>query len=177
MLYKNKYRSKSLRLKDWDYSSAGWYYVTICTNGKKKYFGEVVNGKIILNDLGNIVKKFLTEIPHHFSNVFIDLFVVMPNHIHVIIIIENNGRDVACNVSINRMSIISLRPRSLSSIVRSYKSAVTRYVRNNIDEKFTWQQRYYEHIIRNEKSLYEIRKYIKLNPLKWEIDKENPINN
>jgi REP element-mobilizing transposase RayT len=83
MLYKNKYRSKSLRLENWDYSNAGWYYVTICTNEKKKYFGEVVNGKIILNNIGNIVKKFLTEIPQHFSNVFIDLFVVMPNHIHL----------------------------------------------------------------------------------------------
>lgn len=101
----------------------------------------------------------------------------MPNHIHVIIIINDKRRDVACNVSTDKMSIISPKAGSLSSIIRSYKSAVTNKIRTSINKQFSWQPRFYEHIIRNEKSLFQIHKYINLNPLKWQIDNENPINN
>lgn len=177
MLYKNKYRTQSLRLKDWDYSKAGWYYVTMCTKDRKCSFGNVVNGEMELSELGKIAEKFLSNIPKHFPNINLDEFVVMPNHIHAIIVIENKRRDVACNVSTNPMSIISPKIGSLSTTIRSYKSAVTKFVRNNINKQFVWQPRFYEHIIRNEKSLFEIRKYMELNSMKWEIDKENPINN
>ncbi|MCP5062938.1 MAG: transposase, partial [Ignavibacteriae bacterium] len=154
-----------------------WYYVTICTKDRKCYFGNVVNGEMELSEIGKVAEKFLSHIPKHFPNMNVDEFVVMPNHIHAIIVIENKRRDVACNVSTNPMSIISPKIGSLSTTIRSYKSTVTKFVRNNINKQFVWQPRFYEHIIRNEKSLFEIRKYIELNTMKWELDKENPINN
>ena len=177
MLYQNKYRTKSLRLKEWNYSNIGWYYVTICTKGNKEYCCEIKEGTVILNELGEIAQKFLIEIPDHFNNAGIDEYVIMPNHIHVIIVIKNKRRDVACNVSTNTMSIISPEAGSLSTIIRSYKSAVTNKTRTSLNKQFAWQSKFYDHIIRNEKSLFQIRKYILLNSLKWEIDKENLINN
>jgi len=179
MSYQNKYRTKSLRLKGWNYSNLGSYYVTICTKRKKYYFGDIRNRKMILNGLGKIAEEFLIKIPEHNSNVEIDYFIVMPNHIHLIIIIFGKRSDVACNVATNtnKMSMISPKAGSLSTIIRSHKSAVTKWAKQNDHCNFAWQPRFYEHIIRNKKSLFQIRKYIKLNPLKWEIDKENPINN
>ena len=88
-LFKNKYRIKSIRLKDWDYSSNGYYYITICTKNRECIFGNVVNGKMGLSQIGEIVQKYWCEIPRHFKNTFLDEYMIMPNHMHGIIIIEN----------------------------------------------------------------------------------------
>jgi len=106
--FKNTFRVESARLKNWDYSSPWWYYITINTKDQIEYFGEVINEKMILNDLGITADSYWKEIPKHFKNVELDYYVIMPNHIHGIIIINESGnntcRDVACNVS--TMSII-----------------------------------------------------------------------
>ena len=88
-LFQNKYRIKSTRLKHWDYSSCGAYYVTICTKGREYYFGEIINRKMILSKMGEIVKNFWMEIPKHYPNVKLDECVIMPDHMHGIIMIEN----------------------------------------------------------------------------------------
>jgi putative transposase len=89
-LYKNKYRIESHRLKNWDYSSDGHYFITICTYNKIQYFGNVVNSKMIYSEIGKIVHHKWLKIPKRFKNATLDVFQIMPNHIHGIIIIENN---------------------------------------------------------------------------------------
>ncbi|NJD22981.1 MAG: hypothetical protein FIA82_10005 [Melioribacter sp.] len=130
MLYQNRFRKETVRLKEWDYSNPWWYYITISTKNHCPFFGEVVHGNMILNKLGIVTEKCWDEIPKHYHNVGTDYYVVMPNHIHGIIII-NESRDVACNVSTNKYSQISPKKNSLSAIVRSYKSAVTKFAHEN----------------------------------------------
>ena len=178
-LYKNKYRIESIRLQNYDYSDNGYYFVTICTQQKFCYFGDIVKAQMQLSQVGKIAQKHWQEIPEHFSYVYLDQYVVMPNHIHGIIVIDNahkSRRDVACYVStsdrdINHtMAELSPKSGSLSAIIRSYKSSVTRWCRQNGDEEFRWQTRFYEHIIRNERALNNIRQYIINNPAKWSED-------
>ncbi|MEA5510613.1 transposase [Crocosphaera sp. UHCC 0190] len=189
-LYQNQYRTKSIRLPNRDYTQNGWYFVTICTYKKINYFGDIINTKMQRSPIGDIAQQYWVEIPQHHQNIFIDTFIIMPNHIHGIIIIENpksRCRDVAGNVSTQTMindeynlpkvmSQISPKAGSLSTIIRSYKSAVTRWCGQNKYNNFAWQPRFYDHIIRNDGSLERIREYIINNPIKWEEDKNNPIN-
>jgi len=182
--FRNRYRIKSARLEGYDYSAIGGYFVTICTRDRECWFGEIVGGKMQLSVIGEMARQCWQEIPNHFDNTDLDEFVLMPNHVHGIILIirDVDGRDVACNVSTDSdsdsknmaMSIISPKPGSLATIIRSYKSAVTRWCGKNNCPQFAWQPRFYDHIIRNEKSLIAIRQYIYNNPAKWEIDRENP---
>jgi REP element-mobilizing transposase RayT len=175
-LYKNKFRIDSTRLKDWDYSSTGYYFVTICTKTKEKCFGDAVNGELNLTHLGKVACKYWQEIPHHFPHVKLDAFVVMPNHIHGIIIIENDDQVVETQ---NFASLQEFQPnefgpqsKNMASIVRGYKIGVKKWATiNNI--AFAWQERFYDHIIRNEDDLSDIREYIVNNPLNWEKDEEN----
>jgi len=168
---------RSLRLQDHDYSQAGAYFVTICTQKKACILGEITNGEMRLNKFGNIVKKCLIEIAGHFSNAEIDAFVVMPNHTHGIVSIVDNCRGTACRAPTEMIERFG-KPTacSLPTIVRSFKSAATKRI--NASRKTPgapiWQRNYYEHIIRNEADLNEIRQYILDNPVKWDVDGENP---
>ncbi len=138
-----------------------------------------------LSAIGQIAEKFWVEIPKHCKDTYIDTYTIMPNHIHGIVVIEcSECRDVAYNVSTNlnqsdtsrAASEISPKAGTLSVILRSYKSAVTKWCRMNGYPEFAWQQRFYEHIIRADGSLDRIREYIINNPVKWEHDKNNPVN-
>lgn len=183
-LFKNKYRIESARLKGWDYASAGWYFVTICTRNREPYFGEVIDHEMRLSPVGEIACRYWLEIPQHSpSNIQIDAFVVMPNHVHGIIVIEDAdgrgvaGGDGACTVSTgSTMSEISPRAGSLGAIVRSYKSAVTRWCRLNQRPFFDWQARFFDRIIRDEKGLNNVRNYIVANPVRWDTDRNNVVN-
>lgn len=177
MLYQDRYRIPSIRLKYWDYASAGYYFITICTNQRwTNPFGYIRNGYICLSSIGTIANQCWLTIPQHFHNVKLDVFVIMPDHMHGIIQIINQEpsarRDVACNVSTKNVhtnkfySCISPRNKSLPTVVRSYKSAVTRLSRNN-NYNFQWQSRYYERIIRSSSELLQIRRYITNNPKLW----------
>jgi putative transposase len=175
-LYKNKFRIDSTRLKHWDYSSSAYYFVTICTKGHMCFFGEVVEGEMKLTSLGVVALKSWQEIPNHFPYVKLDAFVVMPNHIHGIIIIENDDEVVETQ---NLASLQEFQPnkfgpqsKNMASIIRGYKIGVKKWATiNNIP--FAWQERFYDHIIRNEKNLEDIRSYIVNNPLNWDKDEEN----
>ena len=163
---------KSIRLKEYDYSQPGEYFVTICTNEHDYKFGEIVNEEMRLDEMGKIVKGCWEEIPIHFSNVELDEYVVMPNHVHGIIILnERVGVEYIQPLQKTFQHVI---PKSLGSIVRSFKAAVIRQFRKNGYPDFLWQRNYFEHIIRNDKELNNIRDYIVNNPLKWSIDEENP---
>ena len=168
------HRRKSLRLSGYDYSQPGAYFVTICTFRNQNLLGEIHNREMFLNDAGRIVEKTWLEIPEHFLIAGLDSFVVMPNHIHgILVLVEMGSRGTACRAPTERFG--KPVPDSLPTIIRSFKSAATR--RFNIFRNTTgltlWQRNYYEHIIRSEESLFRIRKYIVENPLCWEEDPEN----
>ena len=177
-LYKNTFRVESTRLEGYDYSQPGEYFVTICTDKHNCLFGKVIKEKVELSSVGQIAKKCWKEIHNHFYNIELDEFVIMPNHIHgIIIICENNIRRDAINrVSTGGITKINnpmLSRNSLSNIIRQYKSRVS-YEIHKIQPDFAWQHRFYEHIIRDERDLQNTRDYIVNNPIKWFYDSENP---
>ena len=174
-LFKNKYRTDSIRLKGWDYRNSGYYFVTICTKDRHPYFGQIVKGEMCLSSIGEIATQCWREIPKHHENVDLDEFMIMPNHTHGIVILCNPIGTLHTPSPQDKsiMSNISPKAGSLSTIIRSYKSAVTRLCGLQGVKQFAWQTRFYDHIIRDEKSLRNIRRYIMNNPAKWELDKEN----
>ena len=167
--YQNKYRTETTRLKSWNYTNPWWYFVTICTKSHKEYFGEINNEKMVLNELGKIAEQCWKEIPVHYKPVELDEFIIMPNHVHGIIILNTVETPYMA-------SLQESKPISLGDVVGKYKAAVTRNVHILGPSDFHWQSRFYDRIIRNEKELFNIRKYIQLNPLKWELEKDFPEN-
>ena len=165
---------RSIRLKDYDYSRVGAYFVTVCAKDRSCLFGEIKNGTARLNEYGEIIMKCCHEIPDHFPHVRTDDFIVMPNHIHVIVFIVGARRAVPLQTVGEQFA----KPvsESLPTIIRSFKSAVTRSsnIFRNSPGQPAWQRNYYEHIIRDDRELQIIREYIRYNPPKWDEDKENP---
>jgi putative transposase len=160
---------KEIRLKGYDYSSPGEYFVTFCTKEREHLFGKVVNGTMTLNSIGVTTVGCWNELPLHYPNVELDEFIVMPNHIHGIIRIVGNP------VRARHASPEQKRRNNLGDIVGSFKSAVTDRV-NRI--RYTpgatiWQRGYCEHVIRDDRSLNNIRDYIATNPRRWSMDVQN----
>ncbi len=162
--YKNKYRIASARLQNWDYGSNAAYFITICTHNREHFFGEIENNKMKLSEIGEMANKYWYEIPEHFPFVKLDAFIVMPNHIHGIIIIDKPVPPLP------RKNKFGTQSQNLASIIRGYKIGVTKNAKK-INPLWQWQSRFYDHIIRNEKSFINIRNYIIENPLKWDNDK------
>jgi REP element-mobilizing transposase RayT len=174
-LYKNKYRAESNRLSSWDYSSAGYYFITICTQNRICYFGDITSlqgsqSLANLSPIGEIAHKYWEEIPKHFDNIDIDQFIIMPNHVHGIIIINATSVETHHGVSLPQTNKFGGSiPNSLPTVIKQYKSSVTRWCNQN-DLSFTWQRNYHEHIIRDEEELNRIREYIINNPINWNED-------
>ena len=170
--FKDKYRVESARLRGWDYAAAGWYFVTICTHQRACVFGRVVGDDVELSPLGEIAYQYWVEIPAHNPGVETDAFSIMPNHTHGIVALPPRPVETqhAASLQASPMSAISPKAGSLSAIVRSYKSAVTRWAGLNGYDSFAWQAGFHDHIIRDEAELNRIRRYIHDNPLKWTLD-------
>jgi REP element-mobilizing transposase RayT len=188
---------KSLRLRSYDYSGTGMYFVIVCTHDRKCLFGDVIEGQMRLNDAGRMIDQGWNRLPERFHNVELDQFVVMPNHIHGIIAIlstdvgaplvgaRHSDRDDSGSAGIVSSPAPGLRAGTrpaptLGRIVGAFKSVTTlEYIRGvRVDQwpafgQKLWQRDYYERIIRNEKELLEIRKYILENPKRWQEDPEN----
>ena len=167
----HKYRRRSVRLKEYDYSKEGAYFVTVCTRDRALLFEN--------EEVRAIVEQCWLGIPDHFPTVQTDEWVVMPNHLHGILIIvgrgvQLNAPTVALRNQNDRFSMISPRRSELSTIVRTYKAAVTTLCRKGGHTYFAWQRGYYEHVIRNEDDLNRARQYIFDNPLQWDMDENNP---
>lgn len=156
---------KPNRLKFYDYSNAGWYYVTICTKNHINFFGNVKNEEMLLNDVGKVTEKMWLSIPDHYQFVELDEYVIMPNHIHGIIIIDCDNKNVEDEI------IRPQRKTNLSNVIKGFKIGVTKWCKKYNLQDFKWQRSYYDRIIRNEKELYNIRKYIRQNPFKWDLEK------
>ena len=142
-------------------------------------FGDVVNREMTLNDFGRIADECWRTIPDHFANVELGSYVIMPNHVHGIIVITNQRRDAALLRPYDyddNPHKINVKPGSLGAIVRSYKSAVSYRINKEHNATGIWQRNYYEHIIRNDADLQNKTDYIESNPLLWDDDDENPVN-
>ena len=160
-------KRKTVRLKEYDYSQAGHYFVTVCAKGRVEWFGHVEDGKMVLNERGVTVERCWNEILRHFPDVDLDAFVVMPNHVHGVIIINPVGNRHACS--------IQRQYQKLPVIMGSFKSAVSKWIHTAGpgNKGFQWQKSYHDHIIRNEESLQRVREYIANNPALWAQDIEN----
>ena len=174
-----KHHRRSIRLPGYDYSQAGYYFVTICCYQRQRLFGKIVNGAMQLNQYGEIVENEWIKSAVIRPDIKLDKYIVMPNHFHGIVIINPVGANSSSPLPL--MSIQtrpSMKPRSLSSIMAGFKSAVTKQINiiRNAPGTPVWQRNYYEHIIRNENALNNIRQYIVNNPLSWHIDQLHPDN-
>jgi len=189
---------RSIRLEDYDYSSEGAYFVTMCTQNSECLFGEIVNGQMILNEYGKIVQQCWNDLPIHYDNIALDAYVIMPDHFHGIILITDNVDNVGAIHELPRQRQDELprqrqdelprqrqdelprqrqqqqqrRKMLLPKIVGRFKMNSAKKINQmrNTPGISVWQRNYYEHIIHDEKSLQNIRKYIINNPLQWYYD-------
>lgn len=189
-----KLHRRSIRLKGYDYSQAGAYFVTLVTYQRDCLFGEIRDAKMIFNDFGTIADECWRAIPDHFQLVELGAHVIMPNHVHGIIVIRADDSSSARRGTIYRAPTIhtpTMRaptertptpqfgktiPGSIAAIIGQYKSSVSRIIKQKHNATGIWQRNYYEHIIRDEKDLQRITDYIEANPLRWNDDDENPVN-
>jgi len=165
-----KHQRRSIRLKNYNYSQPGWYFVTICTYQNSMFFGDIEDGRMMFDEAGNITYKYWKNIPNHFLHVQLDDFIIMPNHIHGIIVINEVGAKNFSPLHEIVNNKFQSPSKTIGSIIRGFKIGVTKWFRNNTDIYKVWQRNYYEHIIRDEIDLNRIRKYIIENPLKWHDD-------
>jgi REP element-mobilizing transposase RayT len=168
----NKFRH-SLRLKHYDYSKPGAYFITICVKDRKLFLGNVMDNKTQVNEYGEIVQKCWQELKTHFRCIRLDEFVVMPNHVHGIIMIDSQLEEKNTKNAMNQEGSIKQLP-TLGQIVRHFKAKTCTLIRKSGFSEFEWQRNYYEHIIRDESELNDVREYIVYNPNKWDEDNENP---
>lgn len=169
---------RSVRLPGFDYSKAGMYFVTICAAERQCSFGEIRGNDTFLSPIGQIVRTCWIEIPKHFPNIRTETYVVMPNHVHGILIIPSSqpearpqGKAIVRTESFGKPT-----PKSIPTAVRSFKSASSRRVRESglVAGGSIWQRGYYEHVLRNTREYVEATNYILLNPARWADDEDNP---
>jgi REP element-mobilizing transposase RayT len=157
----NIHHRRSIRLRDYDYSQSGAYFITICTYQKEYLFGEIINYEMQLNSLGKIVQFYWQGLKNHYDYLQLDEFVIMPNHLHGILILIN--------------TINPTKRKGIPEIIRGFKTFSAKKI-NQIRQRHNvpvWQRNYYEHIIRNESDFNPIREYILNNPKNWSQDPEN----
>jgi len=168
-----RHHRRSIRYRGWDYASDGWYFVTINTFGGEPLLSEVVDGEMILTNLGEIVEDEWCKTAQIRGYIHLDTYVVMPNHVHGIVAIIPDGTlpDATAGLRPN-----GLRPHSLSSIVGQFKSVTTKRINSvrRTPGAPVWQRNYYERIIRNDHEPAHIRRYIFMNPARWNVDPSDP---
>ena len=180
---------KHLRLKDYDYSQDWIYFATFCSYKKQCFFWDIIDGRMVLNDYGKLVEKEILKTEEIRDEIFVNSYIIMPNHIHILIEIkwvETTGRvrmhshptaqDKSSWVFDERWALW-LRWNNISSVMRGLKASITKNIRKQFnDYEFKWQRSFYDVIIKNEEQLNKTRLYIEQNPLKWHLDVNNPDN-
>lgn len=162
-----KYKSHSRRLRHWDYSTPGGYFVTICTHLRKPFFGTIEDDEMNLSPIGEIIDQEWEKTAILREAVELDEYAIMPNHLHGIIMIKPLVETPQRGVSVSE----DMKAVTLGTIISQFKSACTRRIQAVCKSNFAWQSRFYDHIIRDDIDLRRIRKYIQENPRKWELDK------
>jgi putative transposase len=168
---------RSVRLRGYDYASAGMYFVTVCARDRACVFGEVANGQVQLSELGETVNRCWVAVGDHFLEVTLDRWVIMPNHLHGILAVGGLRSSLQPVVGVRSRGACGPSPSSIGAIVGSFKAAVTK-AHNDLRGRSgttVWQRSYYEHVIRNERDLQRVRQYVEENPIRWELDPENPV--
>jgi len=167
---------RSVRMQDYDYSQPGFYFVTICIEGHRCEFGEIIKGKMHLNEIGLIAQSMWQDLPRRFPVLQLDHFVIMPNHVHGLLELTTpagnfNKSPIPARFQnvMEQQSIENAQPR-LGWIVRTFKAATTYTVHKDGKADFAWQRGYHEYVIRDEKHLENTRNYIINNPLRWSKD-------
>ncbi|HLD27558.1 MAG TPA: transposase [Patescibacteria group bacterium] len=170
---------RSIRLSGYDYSQPGYYFITICTKNRENLFGEIKRNKMVLSAFGHLVKRHWQQIPRVRRNVALDAFIIMPNHIHGIIVIKQYH--VGAIHELPRQRELPLYQRAkrrqmlLFKIIGQFKMNSVKQINlyRNSPKTSVWQRNYYEHIIRNERALNRIREYIRNNPTNWQNDRNH----
>ena len=164
---------RTVRIRAFDYTQAACYFVTICAKANKSLLGRIRDGAMRPNIVGKIVVACLTELPYHFANVEIPVHTIMPNHVHSIVVLRDAVRR---DVSPRGEAFSDPIERSVPTIVRSLKSAVTRQARLALKKPGfeAWQRNYFERVIRNDDEFRKTWQYICENPARWEFDSKNP---
>ncbi|MBI4962140.1 MAG: transposase [Desulfomonile tiedjei] len=175
-----RHNRRSIRLMDYDYSQSGAYFVTICTTDRASVLGEISDGQVSLNELGEIVAETWQWLERHYEYLELDEWLVMPNHLHAIVVIGDSLCRGASGSALipggSRTAPTAARRKPLGRLIGSFKTVSTKQI-NEIRKSpgmGLWQRNYYEHVIRSEKSLNAIREYIEANPFHWQDDPENP---
>ena len=175
---KQGHHRRSIRLPGADYAEAGGYFITICTAQRKEIFGCIENGQVSPTELGKIVRGCLVQIPNHFAHASISEYVVMPNHVHVIINLGVGARYIVPSPERPRSPERFQKPvkGSIPTIIRTFKAAVVRQARKELGAQGTdiWQRNYFERVLRNGQEYADASRYVAENPMRWEWDAENP---
>ena len=174
----NTPRRKNMRLNGYDYSQPGAYFLTICTHSRECVLGDVVNGKMHLYEAGDIVLDCWNDLANHYAAIELDEFVVMPNHVHGIIVIVDTGKLQGSSPQGAGYKPATTSVGTLPEVVRGFKTFSARRInqtRNRTGQP-VWQRNYYERVIRDERTLAAVREYIVNNPAKWADDRDNPRN-
>jgi putative transposase len=160
----------SIRLKQYDYSWPGWYYVTMCTKDRDCTLGDVIADRVVLNEIGKISEQCWRWLGERFPQVELDEYVIMPNHLHGIVIINEPRRNGS------RTTPTQIKTKPLGRLIGAFKTTSTKQInqRQGTPGDIFWQRGFYEHVIRNDADLHRIRQYIQNNPQKWALDEENP---
>ena len=186
-------KRRSIRLRGYDYSTPGAYFITACTHNRLLLFGRVVDGKVETNRIGAVVEDCWSKLPDHYDHVAIDAFVLMPNHIHGVIIIEDTSvtvgagqqppaKDTRTTVGAGLKpalpATIDPKRHGVPEIVRAFKTFSARRINQMRASAGTpvWQRGFYDHVIRGEDELDRVRTYIMDNPRRWHEDVDNPAN-
>lgn len=176
----NIHHRRSIRLAGFDYSREALYYVTLCCEDRASLFGEIIDRQMFLSTPGKIAQACWLEIPDHFPNAVLHDFIIMPNHVHGIVELNNDAEHDLKELKYRkgsypeipqRHAFQRLIPRSIGSIVKGFKIGVTKWMRANTEIHVVWQRDYYEHIIRDEEDYRRISDYIQDNPANWEKDR------
>jgi len=170
-LFKNKYRTESTRLKSWDYSTAGYYFVTICTKDQNCCLGQITDGVLQLSQIGCIIAEEWAKTAELRDNVHLDEWVIMPNHVHgIICLAETPGKPSQPGEHANAFGP---QKNNLSSTIRGFKATSAKRI-HDAGFAFAWQSGFYDEIIGKERTLEAVQTYIKNNPLQWELDRYHP---
>ena len=165
-----------MRLRGWDYSSPGCYFVTICVKNKECFLANIIDGKVVLNEYGKIVESRWLWLSNQYRYVELDAFVVMPNHVHGLIRIIPNSVVTGRDLSLPDLSLpIPEKIKSLSEIIGAFKTTSSKDIHLAGFPNFFWQRSFYERIIRSEGEACKTRQYIRDNPVNWDYDDENPV--
>jgi putative transposase len=172
----NNRSRRSIRLKGYDYSADGAYFITICVGNRECLLGEINDGQMIINEYGSIVRDVWEDLPDRVSDIDLDEYIIMPNHFHAIILINKSPESTEIHKDLDIDDIKARRKMILPKVVGRFKMLAAKAINQSREiEGSFWQRNYYERVIRSEEDCQIVRQYIINNPVQWEMDEHHPV--